>query len=32
MAKKLYDEYVEQCEEDMDNVEVSYLCYNDYDD
>ena len=32
MAKVLYEKYIEQCENDMNNVEESYLCYNDYDD
>ena len=28
----LYEEYIKQCGNDMNNIEDSYLCYSDYDD
>lgn len=32
MAETLYSTYLEQCGDDYNSVEVSYLCYSDYDD
>ncbi len=32
MTKTLYSEYIKQCGNDVNDVEVSYLCYSDYDD